>query len=222
MRKFLLTPVFDDLSKRSLLARIVKLHPDTQSMITGDSQETKDLSLTVSWPSLEKRKAEREHLVNKEIPENLRDINIAKEEGDLRENFGFKAAKENQRVLQRRLAEAERDLEIARGTDFANPETKHVSIGTVVTLSTEDGKTETYSILGAWDSAPELGIVSYKAVIGQNLLGRKPGETVELPSDTGTRKVTIVSIVAFTDHDTLRDKVHVIRVAEEGVQLASV
>jgi len=222
MRKLLLTPVFDDLSKRSLLARIVKLHPDTQSMITGDTQEAKDQSLTVSWPSLEKRKAEREHLVNKEIPENLRDINIAKEEGDLRENFGFKAAKENQRVLQRRLAEAERDLELARGTDFANPETKHVSIGTVVTLSTEDGEPEIYSILGAWDSAPALGIVSYKAVIGQTLLGRKPGETVELPSETGTRKVTVVSITAFTDHDTLRDKVHVIRVVGEGVRLASV
>lgn len=222
MRKFLLTPVFDDLSKRSLLARIVKLHPDTQSMITGDAQEEKDQSLTVSWPSLEKRKAEHERLVNKEIPENLRDINIAKEEGDLRENFGFKAAKEQQRVLQRRLAETERELELARGTDFANPETKHVSIGTVVTLATAEGGTEVYSILGAWDSAPDLGIVSYKAAIGQGLLGRKPGENVEIPSETGTRKVTIVSITAFTDHDTLRDKVHVLRVVGEGVQLASV
>jgi len=222
MRKFLLTPVFDDLSKRSLLARIVKLHPDTQSMITGDAQEDKDQSLTVSWPSLEKRKAEREHLVNKEIPENLRDINIAKEEGDLRENFGFKAAKEQQRVLQRRLAEAERDLELARGTDFANPDTAHVSIGTVVTLDAGGGKTEVYSILGAWDSAPDLGIVSYKAAIGQSLLGRKPGESVELPSESGPRSVTIVSIVPFTDHETLRDKVHVIREVVEGVKLSSV
>jgi hypothetical protein len=40
-----------------------------------------------------------DNLITKEIPQNLRDINIAKEQGDLRENAGFKAAKEHQRVL---------------------------------------------------------------------------------------------------------------------------
>lgn len=210
MRKLRLTPVFDDLSKRSLMARIVKLHPETQNLITGDAPEEREESLTVSWPSLEKRKADYEHLIQKEIPQNLRDINMAREQGDLRENFGFKAAKEQQRVLQRRKAESERDLTAARGTDFENPDTTQVSIGTTVTLSGDAG-TEVYSILGAWDSAPELGIVSYKAAIGQSLLGRKPGESVELPSGTGTnRTVRIESITAFTDHDLLREKVHVL------------
>ncbi len=210
MRKLRLTPVFDDLSKRSLMARIVKLHPETQNLITGDAPEEREESLTVSWPSLEKRKADYEHLIQKEIPQNLRDINMAREQGDLRENFGFKAAKEQQRVLQRRKAESERDLTAARGTDFENPDTTQVSIGTTVTLSGDAG-TEVYSILGAWDSAPELGIVSYKAAIGQSLLGRKPGESVELPSGAGTnRTVRIESITAFTDHDLLREKVHVL------------
>jgi len=210
MRKLLLTPVFDDLSKRSLMARIVKLHPDTQSLITGDAPEERNESLTVSWSSLEKRKADYEHLIQKEIPQNIRDINVAKEQGDLRENFGFQAAKEQQRVLQRRKLDSERDLGAARGTDFENPDTTQVSTGTIVTLST-DGGTEVYSILGAWDSAPELGIVSYKAAIGQALLGRKPGDTVELPAEVGQRKATIVSITAFTDLDLLREKVNVVR-----------
>jgi len=199
MRKLLLTPVFDDLSKRSLLARIVKKYPETQSMITGESQEEKVETLTVSWASLEKRKADFEHLVNKEIPENTRDIAIAKEEGDLRENFGFKAAKEQQRVLQRRREEGERDLATARGTDFANPDTTQVSIGTTVRLETESGGSETFSILGAWDSAPELGIVSYKAAIGQALLGKKVGDQVVLPTDKGSHTVRILGIEPFTD-----------------------
>ena len=210
MRKLLLTPVFDDLSKRSLMARIVKLHPDTQSLITGDAPEERNESLTVSWSSLEKRKADYERLIQKEIPQNIRDINVAKEQGDLRENFGFQAAKEQQRVLQRRKLDSERDLGAARGTDFENPDIAQVSTGTIVALSTDSGA-EVYSILGAWDSAPELGIVSYKAAIGQALLGRKPGDTVDLPAEVGQRKATIVSITAFTDLDLLREKVNVVR-----------
>jgi len=211
MRKLLLTPVFDDLTKRSLMARIVKLYPDTQSMITGNTPEEKSEALTVSWSSLEKRKSEFEHLITKEIPDNTRDIAIAKEEGDLRENFGFKAAKENQRVLMRRRVEGERDLELARGTNFENTDTSQVSIGSTVVISSPDGTEETYSILGAWDSAPEYGIVSYKAAIGHGLLGHKVGETVDLSTEEGTRKVTIKSITAFTDIALLAEKVHIFR-----------
>jgi len=206
MRRLLLTPVFDDLNKRSLLARIVKMYPEMQSMITGDSAEREE-TLTVSWASMEKRKEEFEDLITRQIPENLRDINIAKEEGDLRENFGFKAAKEQQRVLQRRRVEGERDLSSARGTNFEKPDTTQVSIGTVITLTSDKGE-EKYSILGAWDSAPELGIVSYKAAIGQALLGKKIGDSVDLPTEKGVYTVTIKAIEPFTDLDTLREKVH--------------
>ncbi len=215
MRKLMLTPVFDDLSKRSLMARIVKLYPETQNMITGDQQDDRDHSLTVSWASLEKRKAEFDHLTTKEIPQNLRDINIAKEQGDLRENAGFKAAKEHQRVLQSRRVEMERELAIARGTNFENPNTSQVSIGTIVTVAYADGGKETFSILGAWDSAPEMGIISYKAGIGQALLGAAQGAAVDLPAENGTRKATIQSITAFTDLELLKNKVHVIK--EEAV-----
>jgi transcription elongation GreA/GreB family factor len=210
LRRLLMTPVFEDLSKRSLIARIVKVYPEMQSMIGGGDTSEKAETLTVSWASLEKRKQEFEDLVTRQIPENLRDIAIAKEEGDLRENFGFKAAKEQQRVLARRRAEGERDLSLARGTNFENPDTSQVSIGTVVTFRDADGDEEKYSILGAWDSAPELNIVSYKAAIGQATLGKKVGETVELPTERGPRTVTVVKIEPFTDLDILREKVHVL------------
>ena len=211
MRKLMLTPVFDDLSKRSLMARIVKLYPETQNMITGDNPDDRAENLTVSWASLEKRKAEFDNLTTKEIPQNLRDINIAKEQGDLRENAGFKAAKEHQRVLQRRRAEMEKELAMARGTDFENPNTSQVSIGTVVDVDYEDGTQDTFTILGAWDSAPDLGIVSYKAGIGQSLLGLAAGATVSLQSENGLKSAVVKSIKAFTDLDILRKKVHVIK-----------
>jgi Transcription elongation factor, GreA/GreB, C-term len=65
-----------------------------------------------------------------------------------------------------------------------------------------------YCILGAWDSAPQLGIISYKAVIGQALLGKRLGENAELPTESETRNVTIVRIDPFTNLDDLREKVH--------------
>ncbi len=215
MRRLLMTVVFQDLNKRSLLGRIVKLYPEMQSMIVSGEETERDETITVSWASLEKRKEEYEDLINRQIPQNTKDISIARSYGDLRENFEFKSAKEQQRVLLRRKSETERDLNAARGTNFENPDTAQVSIGTVVTIRDEAGHEETYSILGAWDSAPEIGVVSYKAGIGQSLLGKKPGESVALPTETGTRTVTVGTIEAFKNLELLRTKVHVLQNPQE-------
>jgi transcription elongation GreA/GreB family factor len=197
MRRMLLTPAFEELTKRSLMARMIKTHPELQSMLTGDSEE-KDAALIVSWSSLEKRKTEYDDLIAKKIPENTREIAVARSYGDLRENFEFKAAKEMQTVLMRRKAELEQMLARARGSNFENPDTTQVSIGTKVTLfdaSTEE--TLEYIVLGAWDSEPENRILSYQTAIGQALLGKKPGDTVELPSESTGRRVEIVEIEAY-------------------------
>ena len=197
MRRLMLSPVFDELTKRSLMARIIKLYPDLQSLLTGEPQEAKSEALIVSWSSLEKRKGEYEDLVNKKIPENSKEIGIARSYGDLRENFEFKAAKEMQAVLMRRKSELEAALHRARGTAFESPDTSQVSIGTIVTLRDSDsGKEESYAILGAWDSDPEAGIISYQTAIGQALLGHKLGEIVELNSDHDTKRFAILSIEA--------------------------
>lgn len=197
MRRLMLTPVFDELTKRSLLARIIKLYPELESVVTGEQKEEKNESLVVSWSSLDKRKAEFEELVNKKIPENSKEIGVARSYGDLRENFEFKAAKEMQAVLMRRKSELEAMLHLARGTNFENPDLTQVSIGTVVSVrEIASGNEETYTLLGAWDSDPDLGIISYQTAIGQALLGRKIGDTVTLSTDQGTGEFAIVSIAA--------------------------
>lgn len=204
VRKIMASPFFSDLDRRSLLARVLKVHPDLQSLVTGHQEKEtpaiREESLIVSWPSLERRKNEYEHLVNKLIPQNTKDISIARSYGDLRENFEFKSAKEQQTVLLRQKGELELMLNNARGTNFENPDTSVVSIGTVVTLKDNStGKHEDYSILGAWDGAPEKRWVSYQAVIGKALLGRKKGDVITLPSETGDRSMTLEKIEAFTD-----------------------
>jgi transcription elongation GreA/GreB family factor len=195
MRRLMLTPVFDELTKRSLLARIIKLYPELESVITGEQKEEKSAALVVSWSSLDKRKAEYEELVNKKIPENSKEIGVARSYGDLRENFEFKAAKEMQAVLMRRKSELEAALHNARGTAFESPDTSQVSIGTIVTLRDSDsGKEEVYTVLGAWDGDPDRGIISYQTAIGQALLGHKIGEVVTLTDHEETRRFAIISI----------------------------
>ncbi len=195
MRQLQLSPLFDELTKRSLLARIVKLYPELASMITGAQPQEKAAPLIVSWSSLERRKAEYEELVKKKIPENTKEIAIARSYGDLSENFEFKAAKQMQTVLMRRKAEVEQMLHNARGTSFENADASRVSIGTVVRLrDLGSNKEETYTILGAWDGDPDRNIISYQTAIGQTLLGHKVGETVSLSTDQGSAQFAIVSI----------------------------
>ena len=197
MQKLMRTPVFEELNKRSLLGRIIRVFPEMQALLSGDS-DAKQETLVVSWESLEKRKIAFDELVNKTIPENVKEISVARSYGDLRENFEFKAAKEMQRVLGRRRSEMERDLSLARGTDFANSDATRASIGTIVTLrETTDGRLDVYTILGAWDGDPEKGIVSYQSALAQALMGHQPGEQVTVPTEHGDRLADIVKVEPY-------------------------
>jgi transcription elongation GreA/GreB family factor len=195
MRRLQVTPLFDELTKRSLLARMVKVYPELETMIAGAETQEKAAPLIVSWSSLEKRRAEFEEIVKVKIPANTKEIAIARSYGDLSENFEFKAAKQMQSVLMRRKAELEQMLHDARGTSFENPDTSRVSIGTIVTLRNAETKMEeTYTILGAWDGDPDRHVISYQTAIGQALLGHEIGETISLNTEHGPAQFTIISI----------------------------
>jgi transcription elongation GreA/GreB family factor len=173
------SPSFDDMDKRSLLARIVKSYPAIQSLISGE-QTKQEVHLVVSWESLERRKNEYHELVERKIPANSKEIAIARSYGDLRENHEYKAAKEMQKLLMKQKAELETQLVRARGTDFAAARTDMVNIGTIVRATDlEASQAEQFTILGAWDSDPDRGVVSYLSPMAQALLNRKIGDQVE-------------------------------------------
>jgi transcription elongation GreA/GreB family factor len=196
-RALQLSPCFDDMDKRSLLARIVKSYPAIQSLISGD-QTKQEANLIVSWESLERRKEEYREMVEKKIPANSKEIAIARSYGDLRENHEYKAAKEMQKMLMRRKGELEAQLVRARGTDFAGARTDVVSVGTVVrTLNLETNQPEVFSVLGAWDSEPEKGLMSYLSPMAQSLLNRKVGEQVEFEVNGVRHQHRIEGIEAF-------------------------
>jgi transcription elongation factor GreA len=199
----LLNQGFEDLSKKSLLARFIKLYPAIQSLVAGDnssSKRTDDEALIVSGDSFERMKVEYEELISQKIPENKEAIATAREHGDLKENSEYKMARQDQDTLLARKNQLELDLGRARVTDFTEVGTDTVAIGSTVTL--REGSTNAtfeYHILGAWDSDPDRNILSYKTPLAQQLLGKSVGNVVS--TEIGGRKEewTILGLARWVD-----------------------
>jgi transcription elongation GreA/GreB family factor len=103
-----------------------------------------------------------------------------------------------QKILMRQKAALETELVRARGTDFANPRTDVVGMGTIVrAIDIESNQTEHFTILGAWDSDPDKGLVSYLSPVAQSLLNKKVGEEVEFEIHGVRHRHRIEAIEAF-------------------------
>jgi len=190
---------FEDLTKKSLLARFIKLFPGVQQLLESE-QESKAEGLLVSSESYDRVVAEYEELVSKKIPENSRAIAEAREHGDLRENSEYKMAKQDQQFLMARRAQLESDIQRAQITDFSDAAEDTVGIGSVVTLIDETrGRDVTYTILGAWDSDPENQIISYQTPLGKSLLAKRVGDEVALNIDNTESKLRVKSIGRYVD-----------------------
>ncbi len=188
---------FEELTKKSLLARFIKIFPNIQSLVAADA-EGKEEQLFVSRESFARKVEELDTIRTKKIPENKQAIAIAREHGDLKENSEYKMAKQDQSVLMAQKTLLERDLGRARVTDFKEATVDQVSVGSIVEVST-GGKTSTYTILGAWDGDPDNNIISYKTALGGALLGKKAGDTVKVKTGTSDEDYKIISIGRYAD-----------------------
>jgi transcription elongation GreA/GreB family factor len=103
------------------------------------------------------------------------------------------------KLLMRRKGELENLLVRARGSDFANPKTDAVGIGTVVHLTDlHTQQSEKYTILGAWDFDADKHIISYLSPMAQAIIGHKPGEDVEFELEGAKKHYRIDSIESYT------------------------
>lgn len=190
---------FEELTKKSLLARFIKIFPKIQSLVAADA-ESKEEQLLVSKPSFERKREEYETIVSKKIPENSKAIAIAREHGDLKENSEYKMAKQDQQVLMSQKTSLEKDLGRARITDFKEATTDQVSVGTIVEVkNVATGNVTRYTVLGAWDGDPDNHVISYKTPFGAALLGKKVGETVKVKTGASEEDYEIVSIARYAD-----------------------
>ncbi len=190
---------FEELTKKSLLARFIKIFPSIQSLVAADA-ESKEEQLLVSRESFERKREEYETIVSKKIPENSKAIAVAREHGDLKENSEYKMAKQDQQVLMSQKSTLEKDLGRARITDFKEATAEQVSVGSVVDLVVGNNATTTrYTILGAWDSVPEQNIIAYKTPLGLALLAKKVGDTVKVKIGNSEESYTVKSITRHAD-----------------------
>jgi transcription elongation factor GreA len=194
----LLNQGFEELTKKSLLARFIKIFPNIQSLVASEA-EGREEQLLVSRASYDRRRAEYETIVAKKIPENSRAIAAAREHGDLKENSEYKMAKQDQQVLMAQKALLERDLGRARITDFKDIAADQVGVGSAVEVRDQAGAVLRYTILGAWDGDPENHIISYKTPLGASLLTRKAGDTVKVKTGATEETYTVVSIARYAD-----------------------
>jgi len=195
----LLNQGFEELTKKSLLARFIKIFPKIQSLVASDA-EGKEEQLLVSRLSHDRSREEYENIVSKKIPENSKAIATAREHGDLKENSEYKMAKQDQQMLMARKSILERDLARARVTDFTEASLEQVSVGSIVEIkNVGTSKTIRYSILGAWDGDPDNNVVSYKTPLGTSLMGKKISETVTVKSGGNSEDYTILSIARYVD-----------------------
>jgi transcription elongation factor GreA len=138
-------------------------------------------------------KAELEHLTTTRRREVAERIKEAREFGDISENAEYDDAKNEQAMLEARIAQLEDKLRSATVIDSSDLGTDVVRVGSTVHVK-ERGKSTKYTIVGSAEASPAEMKLSNESPIGKALLGRKRGEEVVFSTPKGKRRLKITKI----------------------------
>ncbi|MBI4092724.1 MAG: transcription elongation factor GreA [Candidatus Kerfeldbacteria bacterium] len=119
-------------------------------------------------------------------------IQEAKELGDLSENAEYVEAKNEQAFVEGRIAELDA---IIKNAVIIHEEknSELVRVGSKVKLK-NDGETQTFEIVGSNEADPQNGRISNESPLGQALVGKRVGETIEVTAPKGKRTFRILAI----------------------------
>jgi transcription elongation factor GreA len=152
----------------------------------------KDVILTPE--GLANLKAELEHMSTVRRREVAARIKEAREFGDISENAEYDDAKNEQAMLEARIAQLEDKLRSATVIDAADLDTDEVRVGSTVVVIDGDGKETTYTIVGSAEARPAERKLSNESPVGRALVGHKKGEEVTFSTPKGERKLKIKKI----------------------------
>ena len=131
-----------------------------------------------------------------------KEIQKAREFGDLRENAEYKAALERQSIVQARIMQIRQRLGEVESIDLSKIPTDKVAYGsTVVLYDLEKEEKVTYKLVTSEESDPENGKISTVSPIGQALMGREEGDEVKVKSPTGVRNFEISRLTTIHEQD---------------------
>ena len=144
-----------------------------------------------------KLQEEIEYLSNDKRREVADRIRIAREFGDIAENAEYDDAKNEQALLEHRIATLEERLRSARVIAKGEVKKDEVSVGSKVKLKDmETNKTVEYRIVGSAEANPAKNKLSNESPVGKAIIGHKKGETVEVTAPRGSMKYKILEIKA--------------------------
>ena len=154
----------------------------------------KDVLLTPE--GLESLKKEIEYLSNDKRREVAERIKEAREFGDISENSEYDDAKNEQAMLEARIASLEEKLRSASVIDASELDSNVVRVGSLVSVKDEgSGKSLKYTIVGSTEANPSENRLSNESPVGKGLLGRMKGDTVKVQLPNGKiRELKITKI----------------------------
>jgi transcription elongation factor GreA len=127
-----------------------------------------------------------------------KEIQKAREFGDLRENAEYKAAMERQSIVQARIAQIRQRLSEVQAIDLSKIPTDRVAYGSKVVLYDLDSEEKvTYKLVTSEESDPENGLISTVSPIGQALMGREEGDEVKVKTPKGFRNFEIYRLTTI-------------------------
>jgi transcription elongation factor GreA len=139
-------------------------------------------------------KAELEVLSTTRRREVAARIKEAREFGDISENAEYDDAKNEQAMLEARIAQLEDKLRSATVIDASDLDNSVVRVGSTVHVKDATGKTTKYTIVGSAEAKPADLRLSNDSPVGKALLGRKSGEEVSFSTPRGERRLKITKI----------------------------
>jgi transcription elongation factor GreA len=143
----------------------------------------------------DKIKAELDHLHDVELPKILEGLATARAEGDLTENAEYQGRQESRLMMEARINMLRDKLSRAVLIDPSQMPKDQVAFGsTVVVKDLDFGDREEFTLVGAGEEDYESGKIMVTSPLAQGLMGKKPGERVEIPVPQGTLKFEIVEI----------------------------
>jgi transcription elongation factor GreA len=138
---------------------------------------------------------ELRQLKSEERPAIIRAIAEARAHGDLSENAEYHAARERQSFIEGRIAELESIIPSVEVIDTSRFSGDQVRFGATVTIIDEESEEEkTYRIVGAYEADMKQGSISLSSPLARALLGKKVGDSVEVPAPGGARSVEITAV----------------------------
>jgi transcription elongation factor GreA len=151
--------------------------------------------IPITKAGFERLKKDLETIKNISIPENVRDIEVARAHGDISENAEYSAAKERQSFLYGKVQELENQLALSNIINIKGLKADKVVFGCYVSLEDIDSSEKIkYQLLGPYESDISQNKISVTSPIGRALIGKKIGSEISVQTPGGTRNVEIIDI----------------------------